>query len=62
MRREEILMKAAGKLHELAADIERTHTVRGEWVLNDAADFRAKQDYDECIQLAGGLMVMAKST
>lgn len=61
MRREEILMKSAAKLHGLAADIERSHTVGGEWVLHDPADFQAKHDHDECIQLAGGLMVMAKT-
>lgn len=58
MRREEILMKSAGKLNALAADIKASETAKGEWPADDAAQ-RAKVDHDECIELAAGLIAMA---
>lgn len=53
-------MKSAAKLNELAADIKATETIKGEWPADVGAQ-RAKADHDECLTLAVGLLVLARS-
>lgn len=59
MTREEILMKSAGKLNDLAADIKATETIKSEWPSDPGAQ-RAKADHDECLTLAVGLLMLAR--
>lgn len=58
MTRIEILTKAAGKLNELARDIKDSNTVNGQWLVEDPA----QADHDECVQLAAGLLLLAKAS
>lgn len=60
MRREEILVKAAGKLRIGAECLRQSHTLSGgEWG-SDPEDQRAKVDHDESLELAAGLLAMAR--
>lgn len=60
MRREEILVKAAGKLREDAEALASSHTLSGGAWGSDPEDQRAQADHDERIELADLLIAMAK--
>ena len=62
MTREEILVKAAGKLRQNAEALKQSHTLAdGEWFIGDEADALARNDHDETLELAAGLLAMAKA-
>ena len=62
LTREEVLTRSAARLQEYAREIRAGHTVGGRWQILNRADQRARDDHDDLLALASGLLRMAHGT
>jgi hypothetical protein len=54
------LRRAAFLLRSLAADLRASHTLHGEWHIDNPYDEGAKAEHDECMALAAELYAVAR--